>query len=1179
MTEPLPACFGLGPVLKMPKLRAIPFLLAWMSILGLVRPAAAATTSGDAYARFDAPTQTWSIGTALIEEKLRFADGTYSLVSLENKTSGRQYIAARSFGDAFRVTVNGETYTGLRGPWQWKGGEARVLAQGEILLTVALENSLLRVELSYVIYPGTGIIRQWVRYQNASSTAIALTDPYFLSSRVAGGKAVPLVFDFMTGGGYYTGSQILKEVPFSTAYARTFDSTDRPDRIPIGGLNYGSGLPWGSGSYMPWFCAREAPSGPGVYFGFDYYGRWAAAVGNQFGGPGYFGLRVGGYQQTLAAGEAVETPKAFTGVFAGDLDDMGNQLKDWQYRYLWDLTNQDYFARIRYAVELRRRPGGKPIYGGGTEDNWDYRLAELFRSVDIIRYLGGDILWQDAGWHDLIGDNDGPDLAQANRYLRKCGMRLAVWLPIYCTVQKESRVYQQHPDWLTDPTESTTTLDTSKPAVIDYLRRQLDEKEANWGDFQWRQDGSAVAPVNGNQTPMLEQYRNFTSLQREFRVQYPGSSIDLCSGGGNLMGYESLRVSDVSQLTDGGSLFIANYYSSYLFPPDKIDDWTRDSNFTWENARSNLTMAAAWFGDHGVIDPAPGLWLDDGLEHIRRNFEIYHYLVSQGVAGRWSRVYHPRVDGDDHVFYFQRLSRDGKRGAIILKHFHRGGGTVYPKGLLPTTTYDVRFEMSKRVEARTGADLMKNGITLLNPVPGELVYLGLPNVPGSGNDRIPPSDPANVRKRVGSNFSVTGVELEWDPSTDNNWLSYYQIYRDGVVIDKVAKGTYYFDHSQGVESLSARYEVQAVDGDGNGSRRVAAQQVAGDPVSFTAWGGYLAGKDYSYQGANGWSYEEWANVMSCSGNSGCHWLSRPAKMIWNGARGHMGLYLGAAGTQKATIGASWMRPGDSADTVRVYTLPYSGQVTITGTIHKDIYHTHGDGVRVKLLKGDRQLWPAAGWQTIAGGDTTGTNMAVKAAVAKGDRLYFVVDDNVNADDDDTVWNPRITYDRIDSAFERTRRTVVDDASTEVQYSGRGWQELGVGATREQGYLPGRVKGTLAVSGTPGDRLTFRFHGTGVEIVGDTGDDRGVANIALDGKDVATIDTFVPEDGRPAAGVETGTPARLPTLWATLPSKVLWATEALRDGDHILELTVTGLKNQESAGTFIGVDAFVVINLY
>ena len=299
--------------------------------------------------------------------------------------------------------------------------------------------------------------------------------------------------------------------------------------------------------------------------------------------------------------------------------------------------------------------------------------------------------------------------------------------------------------------------------------------------------------------------------------------------------------------------------------------------------------------------------------------------------------------------------------------------------------------------SRTGADLMKSGVNLLNPTPGELVYLGLPNVPGSGNDHIPPSDPANVRKKVGTNFTVTGVELEWEPSTDNNWLSYYQIYRDGEMIDKVAKGTYYFDHSNGPANLAANYQVQAVDGDGNGSRKVEAVQVAGGPVIFTAWGGYLAGKDYSYQGANGWSYEEWADVMSCSDNTGCHWLARPAKMTWNGAHGHMGLYEGRAGTQKASIGASWLHPGDSADAVRIFTVPYSGQITLTGTIHKDIYHTHGDGVRAKVLKGSQQLWPATGWEPLAGDDVSGKKMELKLSVLKGDKLYFVVNDNVNAE--------------------------------------------------------------------------------------------------------------------------------------------------------------------------------------
>jgi len=358
-------------------------------------------------------------------------------------------------------------------------------------------------------------------------------------------------------------------------------------------------------------------------------------------------------------------------------------------------------------------------YGGGTQDNWDYRLASILHATDIIRSVGADILWQDAGWHDLLGDNDGPDFAAVKRSLNELGVGLTLWWPLYIAASKQARVYRDHPEWRAIAENPVPILDTSRKDVIEYLQGQLDGKVAQWGDFQWRLEGPPVWPVNKrNETPMLAQYHNVMGLMQSFRQRHPSSSIDICSTGGNYMGFETLRVSDVSQLTDGGTLYVQNYYSSYLFPPDKIDDWTEPQNFTWEYARQSLTMAAAWMSDHEIYGSGPGLLINDGVENLRRNFEIYHYFVQQGVAGRWSQLYHPRVEGDDPVYYFERLSQDGQRGAIILKHFLSGQVTVCPKGLNAEKTYDVRFEMSRRATSRTGADLMTNGLTLVNPAPG-----------------------------------------------------------------------------------------------------------------------------------------------------------------------------------------------------------------------------------------------------------------------------------------------------------------------------------------------------------------------------------------------------------------------------------------------------------------------------
>jgi hypothetical protein len=185
-------------------------------------------------------------------------------------------------------------------------------------------------------------------------------------------------------------------------------------------------------------------------------------------------------------------------------------------------------------------------------------------------------------------------------------------------------------------------------------------------------------------------------------------------------------------------------------------------------------------------------------------------------------------------------------------------------------------------------------------------------------------------------------------------------------------------------------------------------------------------------------------------------------------------------------------------------------------------------------------------------------------VRKGDKLYFVVNCNGDSVDDDTVWNPQITYERVDSTMEHARRDVVDDQSTRLHYAGRGWQAQGMPANGN-GDLPGRIRGTLTASGNSGDKVSYRFCGTGIEVLGSTGDDGGIAALSLDGKAIGRIDTFAPID------------ILVPkALSAVLPIR-LWGVQGLPDGEHTLELTVTGEKNLKSAGTVIGIDAFVVLN--
>ena len=272
-------------------------------------------------------------------------------------------------------------------------------------------------------------------------------------------------------------------------------------------------------------------------------------------------------------------------------------------------------------------------------------------------------------------------------------------------------------------------------------------------------------------------------------------------------------------------------------------------------------------------------------------------------------------------------------------------------------------------------------------------------------------------------------------------------------------------------------------------------------------------------------------------------------MKWNGALGHMGRYMGVGvpASQTSTVGASWMSPGHTGDAVRVFNVPHTGLVSVTAAIRKDIYHTYGDGVRAKVLKNNDQLWPETGWESIAAGDVVGKTMAVKVEVKTGDKIFFILNRNGNATDDETFWNPQIAYDRIDDTPRRTEFTITDSGSSRLKYSGLGWQRLGLNPWNsdvDQGYLPGWFQGTVSVSSAPGATMIAVFNGTGNQVLGDIGGDGGIAAITLDGKSVATIDKFAPSH---VPSSIWSLPSKRIGHWAPVPPIPVWGIQGLAIG--------------------------------
>ncbi|MCE5314445.1 MAG: hypothetical protein ABFD49_05395 [Armatimonadota bacterium] len=796
----------LKKLLKTAPLSVFLFLYSWSY----------AVCGNDAYVKSEGTR--WTFGTSQVERTVTLENGKFLLKNFVNKASGRHLLPIGNVSPEFCLSYNNEALSGASGNWEFVDFKKTRLNQGELQLDITIRRGSLQATKSYVIYPVTSIIREWVSFKNVGSEPFEVMDPSFLVFRIRPGDNSTPTFHWMTGGENRPGSWMLKTEQLTSSVVRGFDSYDPfpSGESVVATKKYRPG----SMSYAPWYALCDEQSGQGLFIGWDYFGHWKSSFEMDKTGVISVNLGLSGHKQTLNSGESITTPKAFIGLYRGDLDNAGNQCLDWQYRYMWDYTRDRWFPGIRMLGYWYAGTQWGSNWSGG---NGDFRscFLKVFRLADLIRYVGADVYHRDWGWWDKAGDWNGPDWRATGDYLGKSDIGQLIYAFVY-HAEPGSKIANEHPDWLIRDTFATNLVmlcDLSRPDVVEGLGKVLDRFATDWGAYEWRNDSVFAGPIDGDDTVLLAQDQGMRKLTEGFLDRNPDCAFQAVNFGGTYAGYDYVRYASCISFSDGGVGALRNYYGSLLFPPDKTSDipdvWQPDSydKATW---RGLLCMNFDMTGD--TIDPAK-------LEGVRELIDIYHYLQKNGVVGRWVKVYRPIITGDDPTMYFQRLSGDCKRGIIIPKRLAPSAVTIQPKGLLPNQTYIVSFQESEATQKRTGADLMANGVKIEKMLPGELIYLNLPMHPGSKLDKEPPVAPSNVVKSAGENMGFPGVDLRWKPSKDNNWVSYYQIIRDGVVIDKVSKGSYYFDHSAGADAASL-YEVVAVDGAGNISVKAKASGVA-----------------------------------------------------------------------------------------------------------------------------------------------------------------------------------------------------------------------------------------------------------------------------------------------------------------------------------------------------------------
>ena len=296
---------------------------------------------------------TFRIGTDRDEKTLELGEGgRFVMTGYVKKLTGSQYASGGvQPSDEFAITFNGQPYSGSDGGWRVSDVATSVLSQAELEAMITLENDVLAVERHYVAYPGVGIMQEWTVYKNVSGADGTLDNPRIFVQRLMDDSVEDTDFIDMTGAGNFSGSCILKTVEIQDGYVKDFDSQGPPEMMEVDGAFVDKRHPRfnGAGIWFEFFALRNRATDEGWYITFDYQGWWKAQFGSRDGNTSLVGwCELRSYE--LAAGETIKMPPMMTGVFAGDIDDLGNAINEYIYTYKWDYTRDKYFNRSNIII-------------------------------------------------------------------------------------------------------------------------------------------------------------------------------------------------------------------------------------------------------------------------------------------------------------------------------------------------------------------------------------------------------------------------------------------------------------------------------------------------------------------------------------------------------------------------------------------------------------------------------------------------------------------------------------------------------------------------------------------------------------------------------------------------------------------------------------------------------------
>ncbi len=177
------------------------------------------------------------------------------------------------------------------------------------------------------------------------------------------------------------------------------------------------------------------------------------------------------------------------------------------------------------------------------------------------------------------------------------------------------------------------------------------------------------------------------------------------------------------------------------------------------------------------------------------------------------------------------------------------------------------------------------------------------------------------------------------------------------------------------------------------------------------------------------SWQFSTDFSSMQGNKNWYYLEKVGNkykpMVWDSVKS---LWQGKQSS--CEIANRWMHPGNE-DAVIAWKAPYKGTISVDGYIRRftsdNKVEFKGDGIRVRILKNNKSVWPSRGWQDVLIKPYVGSysypdkkyfygGCSVRALfitkINAGDYIYFDLNKYNNPKYDRTEWLPKISYKNI-----------------------------------------------------------------------------------------------------------------------------------------------------------------------